>query len=528
MKSSDDENLFKEGLWPIHLKLQDDELLSSWIVRLAHAHGYKVQTFCHILFKSDIGIGTRDIDVIVPEVVKEKLIVATGTSEARIKQATLSDYEGRLSETIQKIGNRAWILSQGLRARKPGRYGLMCCPVCLKHDILPYFRRKWRLAFITMCIKHGVRLIDRCPTCQSVISPFRSDMKGQGVYPTKFLIRHCWQCGYDLSRSLVEKVTHKNHINLQVDIENALRNGWIEVAGNSSLYSHLYFEGIKSIISGIGKAESLKRLNSHGELGELVNASKWVSVIEHADIAQRVCAMKILAQMLENWPVTFKDIVSASDLRHSELKGSSHILPYWYVRVLNEIAGNGNSVFTAQEKESVIDYVIRKKGSYKGSDIRAITGKDLSRYRKEKHKKCSVDIYDEFMVAIDHMIASTMNKNERLCLIRDKIMFGCGWVLNLTLQDLSDFKIDIICKKKMINTRFDINAKDKESIESWLVWYASKIRPLFLPKEECNSLFTSLVGKGRLKRSAISARFRHILDVGNFQHSIASYRNWLS
>ena len=32
-------------LWPAHVKPQQDELLSSWLVRLAMAHGVKLHTF---------------------------------------------------------------------------------------------------------------------------------------------------------------------------------------------------------------------------------------------------------------------------------------------------------------------------------------------------------------------------------------------------------------------------------------------------------------------------------------------------
>ncbi len=40
-----EETSFTRTLWPVHLKPQEDELLSSWLARLALAHGQTVATF---------------------------------------------------------------------------------------------------------------------------------------------------------------------------------------------------------------------------------------------------------------------------------------------------------------------------------------------------------------------------------------------------------------------------------------------------------------------------------------------------
>lgn len=44
------------SLWPIHFKPYKNELLSSWLVRLAHAHGLKIQSFYHLEFGSQYEI----------------------------------------------------------------------------------------------------------------------------------------------------------------------------------------------------------------------------------------------------------------------------------------------------------------------------------------------------------------------------------------------------------------------------------------------------------------------------------------
>ncbi len=55
------------SLLPVHLKPLPDELLSSWLVRIAHGHGMKLQTFCAVIFGREKSIWNRDIDKLAPE-----------------------------------------------------------------------------------------------------------------------------------------------------------------------------------------------------------------------------------------------------------------------------------------------------------------------------------------------------------------------------------------------------------------------------------------------------------------------------
>ena len=64
------------------------------------------------------------------------------------------------------------------------------CPLCLREDAIPYFRRQWRLASRVSCFIHRRGLRDRCPKCRSGIASF-----DQGeLVPQHF----CARCGFDL------------------------------------------------------------------------------------------------------------------------------------------------------------------------------------------------------------------------------------------------------------------------------------------------------------------------------------------
>ncbi|WP_369124446.1 TniQ family protein, partial [Undibacterium sp. CCC2.1] len=60
--------------------------------------------------------------------------------------------------------------------RKRNAYGLQFCPTCLAEDSVPYFRRRWRVAFYTVCNEHKTMLLDRCPKCGSSVAAHRLDI----------------------------------------------------------------------------------------------------------------------------------------------------------------------------------------------------------------------------------------------------------------------------------------------------------------------------------------------------------------
>jgi hypothetical protein len=92
-------------LYPLHLKPKDDELLSSWIVRLSLAHGLASTEFASFLRfpriwrLKDIDLNIRTTEF-TPVTYLTKLIDAlsqkTATPLERVQGTTLEEYEGQL------------------------------------------------------------------------------------------------------------------------------------------------------------------------------------------------------------------------------------------------------------------------------------------------------------------------------------------------------------------------------------------------------------------------------------------------
>ena len=161
-----------EVLWPIHLRPLADELLSSWIVRLGYAHNLKLRTFARLLWPTQPEVWYRDVDRYAPAQLLTELSAHTGIQVAKLEATTLRAYQGRIYQHARESGILQWILPLLLSEWQHKGFGLQFCPKCLSEDSVPYFRKRWRVAFYTWCGQHNVMVHDRCPNCGAPICVF--------------------------------------------------------------------------------------------------------------------------------------------------------------------------------------------------------------------------------------------------------------------------------------------------------------------------------------------------------------------
>lgn len=189
-------------LLPAHLHPLPDELLTSWLARLARAHGLKLQSFSQLMFGRSYQLWNRDLDRLAPVWVVERLGESTATSLERAWHTTLASYEGVVYPRHAESGMLRWVLNVGVYHRTRLKFGLQVCPRCLAGDPDPYFRRSWRLAFVVCCPRHRAKLIDACPCCKRPLAFHRSEL-GQ---PDRLLaesVSQCGHCGTDVREASV-------------------------------------------------------------------------------------------------------------------------------------------------------------------------------------------------------------------------------------------------------------------------------------------------------------------------------------
>ena len=170
------------GTWRFRLAPFEGELLSSCLVRNAHAHGAEPQLFVG-LFWPGAPVWRRDIDR-DPEALGgpagapdwiDAIGGRLGVDPAALRRATLRGWREALAGgRPPRRGDTGLLLSAGVHHRLRRRHGLQYCPECLAEGT-PHYRRAWRLGFAVACEAHGGRALrDACPACDAPVVPHRT------------------------------------------------------------------------------------------------------------------------------------------------------------------------------------------------------------------------------------------------------------------------------------------------------------------------------------------------------------------
>lgn len=329
-------------LWPAHPKPQPDELLSSWLMRLSRAHGLKLQTFGAVVWPGK-AIWNRDIDRSADDEVLNVLSSRTATSAQRVRETTLAAYESRLFERFNPNGYTRWILPLGLYHRLHRSYGLQACPLCLRDDEDPYYRRAWRLACTTVCVRHDVPLIDRCPACRAPLNFHRVELGDRSCRFTPSLTL-CHACRFDLMDAEVAPIDDWSsgcEAMVQHRLSRYLREGWVHVPGDGVVYGALYFGVLRQVARLLSSGRSAERLRSavceHYGLSPFdLSADGPGRQVEDLGVNARRKLVTTAFLLLECWPETFVSICERLRLWASSVLRDYVDPPYWFARVVLE------------------------------------------------------------------------------------------------------------------------------------------------------------------------------------------------
>lgn len=307
----------------------EDELVSSWICRLAMDHFLKAQVFCKIALNNK-NVWNRDIDRLAPELLIKRLSELTLTSESRIQQCLVSSYDAILFQDYNAYGFTKWILPIGIYHRQRKRYGLMFCPGCISKDETAYFRKSWRLSLSVVCPKCNMRLHDRCPNCNSIIVFYRRELGSRNEDPVVPL-NYCFNCMYDLKKTPIKHITRR-----YVRMQNHF-NSLIKGSKKTYLYSHQYFDVLHQIIKIINGSSDLSKTIRHS----LEKKCKIKFIYEDQDfeyltLEARLPVLYCAYWLLCDWPNRFIGFCKEHRIWSSPLLKDFKNVPFWYKEVVNE------------------------------------------------------------------------------------------------------------------------------------------------------------------------------------------------
>ncbi|MBU2560175.1 TniQ family protein [archaeon] len=180
------------GEWTIHPTPIEGELLSSWVCRLARA-----KCLDSNLLLPGLRMYNRDIDINSYEWLVPRLVEHTRVPKGEIEAMLLGEWD-KLLHQFKRRGYPYGITGRPNYKNK----GIRLCPICLKEDSTPFYRRIWRIGAVTACTKHKTLLVDRCPKCGSYIDPKR--VKWNASYTS------CFNCGYELTEAPVHRLSARD------------------------------------------------------------------------------------------------------------------------------------------------------------------------------------------------------------------------------------------------------------------------------------------------------------------------------
>lgn len=370
----------------------EDELLTSWIVRIAWHNVEKLESMTSKFWGTRSQIWTRDLDRMADPRVYTLLAEKSGVACYRLWEATLAAYEGTLYEKHCYKGATRWIMPTGGRKRDRFLFGLQCCPLCLQTDEQTYYRRNWRLACIATCLKHQVVLIDRCDCCGSSISFHQSDF-GRFDYFDALRMTYCKNCGRDYRNIQTTSISCEQWGELgaefQTLVEAALRFGWVELNARTQVPAILFFEGVRHLARALASNEHCcaLRMTLARALGLPYQATRFFhgQLIERLPIEERLNLFGMIGWLLQEWPDRFIAISKEAKIASSYLQSYRELLPYWLAMPIKWHLDRTWYRPNAAEIQSVINFLDRRGLPVNRNSVRKWLGRwYVSRQKKEK------------------------------------------------------------------------------------------------------------------------------------------------
>ncbi|PTU04739.1 hypothetical protein DBR45_00305 [Pseudomonas sp. HMWF031] len=297
--------------WPRAQNLLADELLSSWLIRNAFAHGCSPMSLTGSLWPS-WRCWTIDLDRGLTADQIKPLTRLSGISASDICSSTLHPIAEVLNPGLDsKKGVWPWILALGIRNRRRAG-GMQICPVCLAEE-MPYYRVSSRLAWHTCCEKHLAKLIDCCPKCGAALQP---QLLGQGYSD----FGRCDRCNTRLSAHLDDLGFAPGALAFQLACDKALHgmqlDGGVGCEPYEWFYRSRFVTGILRVVATSG-SKSFVAFRDAFNLGNIPRPASGLP-IEMLPVDERMNLLSAVWKIMDVGEAQMRETILACALpRHS-------------------------------------------------------------------------------------------------------------------------------------------------------------------------------------------------------------------
>ena len=318
------------------------------------------------MFGSAKNLLAQDLDNFAPERIVERVALGTMQTPGEIAACTLRALTGALFTNHNPRGRNPWLLPVTIDNNVRHRTGLQYCPACLASDEKPYYRRRWRLAFVTSCTAHGCLLRDRCPHCHS---PVHQHAAASAM--------HCYKCGSGLCEPSPSVARH-DHIAWQRSLEAGLEQGWIDLGGEH-LRAHVAFAIVRQVAALLvnGRhAPALRGSVARDWGGDPAPFAKPTArqPFEYLEVDERHRLFDMVERVMHGWPHRFVHSCLEAGMHRSHAIKDMPSPPFAYEKVMRAYLDATPYHASEPEVAAAAAWLRRTKGKATYRDLRAICG----------------------------------------------------------------------------------------------------------------------------------------------------------
>jgi len=323
-----------------------DELLSSWLVRVAIEHGQGLSSFLTLFVKKDgSSVSRTDIDFLYDENLFYYLSEKSDLSKQDILRMSLRSEEGYLfscnglypPKQVRKVTD------------KRTHNGLMFCPKCLSEDKIPYYRKKWRYYFYNACPEHKVFLTDRCWGCHEKIRLAKINCHEE--------ICFCSKCGKDLR--LITTVRTQDNFTYGLKaikwFENGLKNGYF-IINQQKIRSLSVFESMTKICYLLNGKEGLKFKNFPliDEYNAICKKLSAYSSKKTLSIQKDFILTAMTYHLFQNYPDNLLNFIRQNHMTYRDFTHDFKGIPFWYKEAIGKILPPQNKMGRTIDENEII------------------------------------------------------------------------------------------------------------------------------------------------------------------------------
>jgi len=353
------------SLWPAHPHPFQDEVLSSWLTRLALANGLSLSEFRRTCLPKCTGLGS-DIDLVPDLDFFQALANGSGLPIESVQELGYAHDEGRVFSHPVTRNMVDWIVPATNYDPKTHdrRQALPFCPTCLATDPVPYYRKSWRYAYSPFCLQHGI-LTDACEVCGA----YSYSESGGGKVVVRNRFSTCQVCGekFKAKTANLEIAALTDSFAIQQRLMKVLEERWIEFK-SQPVHAVVYLDGLHILVGVI----------SNPQFGTAVR--KWIAAASDDEIPPWPCGelsgrfesksptvraqvLRAAGWLVEKWPSRLVELLEELSVTGTALLGPATGRPFWMTgfeldKQKVELGKNNSD-----ERESAQELLKKKQGT---------------------------------------------------------------------------------------------------------------------------------------------------------------------